>query len=236
MPNKKIIVGIEFNNRSKPNNRWKVGLTKSWIEYRMSIFMKYTLQSLKKQTHQNFTALIRYADESEPLIRQTLAKYAPLPKNIRFVPESLYLQTQKKLADGYKLLYLVRLDCDDTYHKSFIRQLHNYKPKRGTRALINQKGYIYDSLRRRIATVKKSSPPFYTFIYKTSEYFNGKRYATPRGHSSVIQHKHEILTKKGKRNYMVVVHERNTLNQRLLSKKNFKSKPSKVKAVLKKFI
>lgn len=236
MPTKKIIIGIEFNNRSKPDNDWKIGLTKSWIEYRMKIFMTYTLQSLKKQTNQKFSALVRYTKASERIIKRTLKKYKPLPSNIQFVSNDLYLETQKKLTKGCKYLYLVRLDCDDTYHKSLIQQLHNYHPKRSTLALINQKGYVYDSSRHRIANVTKSSPPFYTLIYKTNEYFNGKRYKLPGGHPSVIKLKHEILNKKGKRNYLIVVHQRNTLNQRMLSKKNFVSNRTKVNAVLKKFI
>jgi hypothetical protein len=236
MSSKKIIVGIEFNNRSKPGNRWKVGLTKRWIEYRMSIFMKYTLQSLKNQTNQKFNVLVRYAESSESIIIQTLNKYEPLPGNVKFVPDGQYLKAQKELARGFKYLYLVRLDCDDMYHKSYIRQLHNYKPKPKTRALINQTGYVYDSLRHRVATVMKPSPPFYTFIYKTNDYFKGVRYQTPRGHTSVINHKHEILTKNGKRNYMVVVHDKNTLNQRLLSKTNFVKNRSKVSVILKKYI
>ncbi|MDQ8735769.1 glycosyltransferase family A protein [Paenibacillus sp. LHD-38] len=236
MPNKKIIIGIEFNNRSKPNNRWKVGLTRQWIEYRMSIFMKYTLQSLKNQTNQNFTVLVRYAISSESTILQTLSKYEALPGNVRFVPDGQYLKVQKELTRGYKYLYLVRLDCDDMYHKTFIKQLHNYKPKQKTRALINQTGYVYDSLRHRVATVKKPSPPFYTFIYRTSAYFKGLRYKTPKGHTSVIKLKHEILTKNGKRNYMVVVHERNTLNQRLLSKTNFVAKQWKVNKIMKNYV
>lgn len=236
MPTKKIIIGIEFNNRSKADNRWKVGLTKSWIEYRMSIFMKYTLQSLKKQTNQKFTALIRYAKASEGMINQTLKKYKPLPSNIRFVSNEHYLNTKKKLTNGCKYLYLVRLDCDDTYHKSFIRQLHDYQPKPDTCALINQKGYVYDSLRHRVAAITKTSPPFYTLIYKPDEYFQGKRYSLPGGHPAVIKLKHEILNKNGKRNYMVVVHQRNTLNQRMLTRRNFESNRMKVNAVLKRFI
>ncbi|OXM83450.1 glycosyltransferase [Paenibacillus rigui] len=236
MPHKKIIIGIEFNNRSTRGKEWRIGLRKSWIEYRMSIFMKYTLRSLKKQTNQNFTALIRYADRTEQLIQQTLMKYKPLPRNIRFVRESLYIPTQRKLCRGYPYLYLVRLDCDDVYHKSFIQQLSKFHPKPGTQALINQRGYVYDSVRHRIANITKYSPPFYTLIYRTKAYFQGKRYRLPGGHTAVIRLKHEILNKKGKRNYMVVVHRRNTLNQRLLAKGKFTKNRSKVRAVLRKYI
>lgn len=236
MASKKIIIGIEFNNRSTRGDVYKVGLTEKWIKYRIGIFMKYTLKSLKKQTNQNFTALIRYTESTESIIKEILQKHKKLPENIQFVPEGEYIATQKKLIGDAKYLYLVRLDCDDTYSKTFIQQLHDYKPKEGTRALVNQSGYIYDSLRHRIATVKKSSPPFFTWIYKSANYIRGLRYKTKDGHSGVTKHKHEILTKNGKRNYMVVVHSRNTLNQRLLANKNFVKNRSKVNAILKKFI
>ncbi|MFC0211973.1 glycosyltransferase [Paenibacillus chartarius] len=235
MRNKTVIVEIEFNNRSKPNNKWKVGLTKRWIEYRMSIFMKYTLQSLKKQTNQHFTALVRYAPESEKLIRQTLKKYKPLPGNIRFVTDSRLLDVKKRLAQGSRYLYLVRLDCDDTYNKTYVQQLHDAKPKSGVYALINQKGYVHDSVHHRVAPIYLPSPPFYTWIYKTKEYIRGKRYNV-RGHGQVIRHKHEIMTTNGKRNYMIIVHKKNTLNQNLLSKCKFVKNRAKVKLVLKKFI
>lgn len=236
MATKKIIVGIEFNNRSSRGGVYKVGLTRKWIEYRIAVFMRYTLQSLKKQTNQNFTALIRYTERTEELIRQTLGKYKKLPDNIIFVPEEQYVETQQQLTGDSEYLYLVRLDCDDTYHKSFIQQLHDYKPKPETRALINQRGYIFDRQRRRMATVKKTSPPFYVWIYKAEQYFAGERYSSPGGHPGVIKHKHEILTKNGKRNYMVVVHQHNTLNQRLLKRKNFISDRTKVNKILQGFI
>ncbi|UVI28642.1 putative rhamnosyl transferase [Paenibacillus spongiae] len=234
---KTIIVGIEFNSRSKPNNHWQVGLTQSWIEYRMSIFMKYTLQSLKKQTNQNFTALIHYAEISENIVLQTLNRYEPLPSNIQFVPNyRRSMEIQENISFGCDDLYLVRLDCDDTYRKSFIQQLHDYTPQPDTCALINQAGYIYDSVNHRIAAVTTPSPPFYTWIFKRDEYLAGKYYPSPNGHGGVIMNKHEILTTDRKRNYMIVVHERNTANQEWLSFADFESNPKKVNAVLKKFI
>lgn len=233
---KAIVVEIEFNNRSNRGGVYKIGLTPQWIKYRMAIFMKYTLQSLLKQTNQGFHAFIRYTERTEGIIKAELAKYPKLPANIRFVAENKYEDKLRKTVGGSPYLYLVRLDCDDTYHHSFIDQLHNYKPKAGTRALINQAGYIYDSVKHRIANVSKSSPPFYTWIYKSELYFGGLRYKTVDGHSGVIKHKHEILTTAGKRNYMVVVHNRNTLNQRLLNQHTFIANKAKVDAILNQFI
>lgn len=233
---KTIIVGIEFNNRSKPNNRWKIGLTKQWIDYRMSVFMKYTLSSLKKQTNPNFHVLVRYAKESEELVHQALGRYKPLPRNVRFIAEEQYNETMKELCQNSKYVYLVRLDCDDTYHKTMIHQLHRHKPKPGVLALINQRGYIYDSTRHRICAIRKKSPPFYTFVYVAEEYFNGKRYPTPGGHGSVIKLRHEVLTTAGRRNYMIVVHKRNTLNQNLLKHRKFITNRTRVGAIIRNFI
>lgn len=233
---KTIVVEIEFNNRSNRGGVYKIGLTPQWIKYRMAVFMKFTLQSLLKQTNQNFHAFIRYTERTEAIVRAALAKYPKLPANIRFVAENKYQDKLRKTVGSSPYLYLVRLDCDDTYHRTYIDQLHKYKPKAGTRALINQAGYIYDSVRHRIATVSKSSPPFYTWIYKSERYFGGFRYKTVDGHSGVIKHSHEILTTAGKRNYMVVVHKRNTLNQRLLNRHKFIASKTKVNAILSKYI
>jgi hypothetical protein len=232
---------IQFNGRSEKvirsekNQLWKVGLSKEWIEYRIDIFMKYTLQSLKKQTNQNFTALIKYASASEDLVLKTLAKYEPLPDNIRFIPRSRKIRNQKLLAAGSEDLFLVRLDCDDTYHKTFIQQLHDFNPKPDTIAVVNQAGYIYDSTTHRMASVTMPSPNFYTWIYKTEDYFNGKRHIAPGGHKGVILNKYEILNPR-KRNYMIVVHQQNTKNQKLLAQYDFETKRSKVNAILNSFI
>ncbi|QMV40787.1 glycosyltransferase family A protein [Cohnella cholangitidis] len=241
MPNKCIQMEIQFNGRSEKvkrsekNQLWQVGLTKEWIEYRLRIFMKYTLQSLKKQTNQNFTALIKYASASEGLILKSLAKYEPLPDNIRFIPRNRKIRNQKKFSAGCEDLYLVRLDCDDTYHKTFIQQLHDFDPKPDTIAIVNQAGYIYDSTNHRMASVTMPSPNFYTWIYKTEDYFNGKRYIAQGGHKGVILSKHEILN-PDQRNYMIVVHQQNTKNQKLLAQYDFETKRSKVNSILKNFI
>lgn len=103
---------IQFNGRSEKvkrsekNQLWQVGLTKEWIEYRLRIFMKYTLQSLKKQTNQNFTALIKYASASEDLILKTLAKYEPLPDNIRFIPRNRKIRNQKNFRQAARIYFL----------------------------------------------------------------------------------------------------------------------------------
>ncbi|MGM0876113.1 MAG: glycosyltransferase [Bacillota bacterium] len=235
MKTKKIIITIEFNSRSDNHDDYKIGLTPEWINYRMSIFMQYTLKSLINQTNQNFITLIQYAESTEKLIKQALAIYEPLPDNVQFVPHKSHNDQIKEQISGYQYLYLVRLDCDDTYHKTFIQQLIDYQPKKSTQALINQNGYVYDSINNRIAPFRHFSPPFYTLIYKTQDFINGKRYKF-NGHGKVITLKYEILTKNKKRNFLIVIHRRNTLNQKLLKRTKFESNCLKVLKIVKKFI
>lgn len=200
---KRIIIGMSFNTQPFNDKRF----TEEWIEQRIAIFMNYTLQSLKAQTNQNFVALIKYHDKTKSLIEKTLSKYRPLPDNIQFVSQNKYESKIIEYIKGYDYLYLVRLDCDDMYHKTFIQQLFDYRPNINTKVLVNQKGYVYDSILKGLSKTEIKSPPFYTLIYKVSDYLDGKRYKMPGGHPYAIKLPHEILKK---RNYVIVVHSNNT--------------------------
>jgi hypothetical protein len=200
----RIIVDILFNAWEKSEQVFR----KDWIEQRISIFMKYTLKSLKAQTNQDFVTIVRYHKDTRNLIQNALAKYAPLPQNVRFVSSNEYTRGIIENIKGYDVLYLVRLDSDDMYHKTFIQKLHDYKPKADTEVLICQKGYIYDSVKNRIAEYFHISPQFYTFIYDVKDYINGKRYRLPSSHYDAIKMKHEILEGN---NYVNLVHSNNTL-------------------------
>lgn len=198
---RKIVISIMFNIRGI-----SVEETKEWINYRLKIFMNYTLESLQNQTNQEFITFIRYKQSTENLVMDALKEYTLLPENIQFVRNN---ECNEKLAEeikNYEELFLVRIDSDDMYHKEFIQQLHDYKPKSSTEALINRTGFIYDTVNELLGNYYDPSPPFYTLIYNTKKYLNGKRYKLPMGHTAVKKLKHEVLDGK---NYMVVVHEKN---------------------------
>ncbi|WP_367757313.1 glycosyltransferase [Ammoniphilus sp. 3BR4] len=218
-------------------NTWKIRgansgqqFTKPWIENRISIFMNFTLNSLKNQTNQNFLALIRYADQTEGLVKQALKKYPGLPANIKFAKLSNHMQISLEYIQGSEFTYIVRLDSDDMYHLSFIQQLHDYKPKEGTKVLINQKGYMYNSLNYSLSTYTRSSPPFYTLIYKTEDYLQGIRYRI-KGHANAIRLRHEILKP---RNFIVVIHNGNSLST--FVKEKMVTNPLEVKRILQQFM
>lgn len=214
MEKKRIIISINFNAWAHPQYKDK-RLSKEWIEDRIAVFMKFTYRSLKQQTNQNYITLIRYADRSENIVKQALLKYEKLPENIQFVRNSEYKGHVKKNSTDYDITYSVRLDSDDMYHKTFVQQLHDYKPKENTAVLLCQKGYLYDSVNHRLTTTFRLSPPFYAFIKKNENKTKEnktkeKGHSLKGGHSVVQQLPHEILDRF---NYMIVVHSHNVHTQ-----------------------
>ncbi len=187
MMNKRIIVYIPFNNldvranlppsvRNASPLKQDLHLSKEWIDNRISIFMNYTLKSLKNQTNQNFIAYVLYNKSSKFFIEQALLNYPPLPSNIHFIPGDNYETQVKKNIRGYKHFYELHLYSDDMYHKTFIEQLHNHKHKDGTKVLICQNGYIYNSIDHILAKYFNFSSSFNCFIYTVEAYLQGVRY------------------------------------------------------------
>lgn len=232
IPGKKmVIIWSEFNTMPFSNKRF----SESWIEKRIDIFMKFTLNSLKSQTNQNYLALIKYEDKSKDIITKVLSRYPKLPNNVTFIAKSKYEKKVIEKAKGFDYLYLVRLDSDDMYHKSFIQQLFDYKHHISTEAIINQNGYIYDSIKKQIAKFPQISPNYYTLIYKVDDYISGKRYKIPGGHPNVIKLlNHEILKKP---NYIRLVHSTNDSSTfRLANRKYIISDKDRMNKILNDFM
>lgn len=206
MENRRVVVYIPFNNLNVMG-KINEALTWEWINKRISIFMNYTLKSLKNQTNQNFTAYVVYHSESNSLIKRALSEYPPLPANIHFISDSGYEEAIKKGIEGYKYLYEVHLHSDDMYHRSFIEQIHNYGPKDETVVLICQNGYIYDSMSGRLAKYFNFSSSFNCFVYKAEDYLTGQRYVL-QSYMGAIRLPHEILEKP---NYINHCHDNNVV-------------------------
>lgn len=207
---KKIVIESNFNTFGFNPQR----LTRSWLERRIEIFHTFTLKSLQAQTNQNFLAIFKIVPETESIITEILAKYPRLPRNVMFVTPQDGMERIKDFVGSCENLYLVRMESDDMYHKSYIQQLVDCRPKAGTLALINQNGYALDSIIGEMVPMFRTSPPYYVFLYKTSEYLSGYRFKLPgRGtHGNVIELPHEILTP---RNFMEVIHRYNSLPRQL---------------------
>ncbi len=202
---RKIIVSINFNAMKLTDKR----LTQEWIENRIDIFMNFTFKSLINQTNSSFLTILACDPSSMEIINQALSTNPNLPENIKFISSKEYDRTILDYIGNCPKFFLARIDSDDMYHKSYIQQLYDIHPQEYTAALINQRGYMYDSINKRMAHWYHFSPPFYTFIYNTEDYVRGIRYKLLGGHSKIIRFCHEIMPEG---NFMVVVHSGNTTN------------------------
>ncbi|WP_178021336.1 glycosyltransferase [uncultured Paenibacillus sp.] len=166
----KLIIEIHFNDWGGTPDR----LTQTWIENRLGLFMKYTRKSLQLQTSQDFSCYVLYDQGSERTIQEVLSRYAPLPKNIRFVTPKAYHALVAKDIAGYPRFYRVYLSSDDMYHKEFIRKLRTWTPKKDTLALVPQYGYIYDSVQDRLGKFFFWLPSYGATIHDVGKYLKGQ--------------------------------------------------------------
>lgn len=226
---RKVVIEINFNNYGMNPER----LSREWLEDRIRIFQNLTLRSLKKQTNQNFLAVVKLAGGCSDLVEEILAQYKPLPANVQFGTSIESKRRMEAYIEGAQELYIARLDSDDLYHKSFVQQLHDYKPKPGTVALVNTHGYTWDRVN---GLMEKSYHPcmaFYTFIYSVPDFLSGYRVQIPNGggHKNVILLPHEIFDG---RNYVNVIHNSN-FSVKKLQKKEILS-PKEMEQVLSQFM
>lgn len=214
MESKTVIINSMFNVNPYATNL-KECYALEWIRDRIKTFQEFTLKSLRLQTNQKFNFFVFYEDSTDEIIKSELNKYDPLPDNIHFVMKSKYYYEIIKYLQGYEYVYFVRLDSDDAYHKSFIQQLYDYKPKLGTVALINRSGYIYDSINKELGKCFCKVVTFYTFIYKVEDYLNGKIFNPNFTDIDTEQYialrvPHEFIEK---RNYLWHIHNKNTITK-----------------------
>jgi hypothetical protein len=233
---KLVIVKADFNTHNFSTNK-DLRFQKDWIENRMKLFIRFSIQSYKCQTNQNFVALIFFDDTTEDIIQDTLAQYEKLPANVKFVKRSEKLKETMNLVYDHDCFYETRLDTDDMYHKDHIQDLYNLQPHPHTQALICQRGYMYDSKLNLLRKCFFRSPPFYSLIYNTKDYIEHFRYNTPGGHEGIINLKHEFLP--GYR-YVYHTHTLNTINGNWrfgsCSKEDIISDKDEVSQILKDYI
>ncbi len=189
--NKKIIVEINFNTWGGTEKR----LTKEWIDYRISLFMNYTLKSLKGQTNQDFLALALYDPLSARFLSESMQKYEPLPSNVKFVTNNEFLKHVTKSIQGYKYIYHTYLASDDMFRKSHFQLLNDcvVQYEGQTAVLIPQYGYIYDSVQDRLGKFYFWCPSFCTFLYTVEEYLEGKRHKLEGGWRGVLKLPSQII-------------------------------------------
>jgi hypothetical protein len=212
---KLVIIDIPLNTITQFNirNQFKSS-TQEWIFYRLEIFFRYTLQSLKAQTDPHFTCVVHYLPESESHIVKFLETKEPLPPNVTFRSDGdVFIE---RISKNYNWIFKLRLDSDNMIQNSFIEQLKKVDIRPDLQCIIGKSGYMLDSHTGRLAYWNHNSSAFNTYVFDTDKYEADKCLPStaPDNHMNAIQLNHDFLFSNSNcgRSYMFVVHSENLQN------------------------
>jgi hypothetical protein len=201
---------VDFFNLRNQNR----GLTREWLEYRISVFFKYTLRSLLAQTNKNFKCIVHVHEATFDLVKTILEKYEKLPDNIVFATDGDLLF--KNISKQYRTILKLRLDSDNIIHPSFVDRLYQLDLEPRTEVIIGRRGYLYDSVTGRLAFWNHNSSAFNTYVYNSENYDVAKSLNShdPEFHMSAIRLSHHFLDSDSHdgRSYIIVAHGENLQN------------------------
>lgn len=181
--------------------------TSNWIERRLELFMKYTCNSLRHQTNQDFCCLLRCTPETQLLIDNELGKYPKLPENIRFTSKAQEVIEHAIKINDY--LYHVVIDSDNMYHPAFVDKLSHFNPRAETQTILCQEGYIFDDKTGQLASIFHQSPSFYAAVYNKETYHDLYQKRLFERHWNAVNYPYEVMSG---RNYCICTHDLNVDN------------------------
>lgn len=123
-------------------------LDEDYLEERFRIFEKYTLQSMIKQTNQNFTWLILFHKKTPDKFKKRIQE---LKKDFNFV--DLYFDDNETFSfheycnnhENNNWFITTRIDNDDMFDKNYIEQIQEYANKNLHTCILSfEKGIKYD--------------------------------------------------------------------------------------------
>lgn len=203
------------------NHNWE-GIDESgWLEHRLELFKKYTLPSILNQTNRDFITWIwwRSEEEGEELIKEWEALLQSVGLDFVFTfhtGEALEnCNALKERVENAEYLYVTRCDTDDLLHQDFMDliQCHNAIPRR---AILPDRGYVWDIRTDKFREHEWTSPPFFTIIYPTSLFFDNEarsEYAPYTQHGEVRTKMLSIVIRR--RLYIHTIHDKNALAQEI---------------------
>lgn len=220
---KLILISISFTGLGLENGY----RGDAWFKRRIELYNKYTFQSLKKQTNQDFIIWLQFRPEEKenPLIKNIDTSHKTImtfngiciwDDKKENEEKGLLKRLDKSLFElrdvvGDNDVKLVRLDSDDMYSKEVIESIKN-EPFEHKRALTHRNGWIYSYTTDQLAEWNPATnPPFYCLM------IDNKTFLDPEKHFETIKgiKSHEYVIKEFNekrmpdRRYCVVVHNAN---------------------------
>jgi hypothetical protein len=170
----------------------------SWFKYRIGLFKRYTLQSLKAQSCQDFTLWISFRKEEkenplttelEQAIKESGVKYIFTYDGIMMHDDrgtfhntdlqermQTSLNTLQGILEPSEWVFKTDLGSDDLFHFEAIRELQQ-QPPRERGACYYLGGYIYDMENDRLADWnRETSCSKYTIMYPSETFYDAKKH------------------------------------------------------------
>lgn len=201
---------VDYKEKMKlAEERFRLSQEEEWIDYRLAVFMKYTVNSLVHQKNQDFICIVRCSEQSKAIIDAKLEKYPPLPQNIIFTTQP-HQEIARTLV-GFDYLYHIRIDSDNMYDDTFIDKVNKVPYEHGLECILCQYGYLYDDITGRIGKIYHHSPSLYVYICKSNEYCGWEKDAIFFGNHFRAEWLNKVVLHDY--NFLIVTHIKNLNNE-----------------------
>ena len=198
-----------------------------WFKRRIDLFHKYTLQSLLKQTDQNFLIWLQFRPEEKdnPLIKTIKIPHEHIMTfggiciwDDRKQEEEKGLLTRLKNSIpelkekvGDKNVKLVNVASDDMYSDEVVASINEQEFKEKN-ALTHRFGYVYSDTYDRLAEWNPTThPPFHTIMYANETFLDPEKHLNfikeYKSHEYIPEVFNEVNMPDGR--YCVLVHNSN---------------------------
>lgn len=199
--------------RNPDNNPMNRILNKDYLKERFGIFEKYTLQSMKQQTNQNFTWLILFHKNTPNSFKK---KIQVLKEKFNFI--DLYFGDEEKFVfseycnsqdENNEYTITSRIDNDDMFSDDYIAKIQEYANDNFHECILSfRKGIKYDLSSRKQYEYEREDNHFLSMLGTKGE--------------CILQYNHAKIFDSGKEVVMLdsnkpmwteVIHESNVINR-----------------------
>lgn len=199
--------------RNPDNNPMNRILDEDYLEERFDIFERFTLQSIKKQTNQNFIWLILFHKNTPDKFKQ---KIQMLKREFSFV--DLYFDDEEKFIfsdycdnvdNNTDWFITTRIDNDDMFTKDYIEQIQEYANRNiHTCVLSFENGIKYDLKSQKRYEHKRKDNHFLSMIGPKEECI------LQYNHAKILDSGKEIIfLNSNKPMWTEIVHDSNVINR-----------------------
>lgn len=199
----------------------KTNLEDAYLEYRFSLFEKYTFPSLKNQTNSNFKWIVLFHAETPEKFKKKIEELQDEMKNFipLFLDEEQSKDANKIIADYLrrdcteKWIVTSRIDNDDFFEETYIETVQKYVEENELERYILSLPYglQYDLRKALLLKYFRVTNHFITLVSRKEEEVN---HITGLYHDKLRNYNIEIRSfNDGVPKWMEIVHEANQKNE-----------------------